>query len=87
MTRKILGNEEFCVQIDAHSSFRKNWDQIAKQDWRKANNEFAVLTHVPAKQGEQAEHEDGGALQFEVPRQCKVPFQDTGVPVGSIVLL
>jgi Glycosyltransferase (GlcNAc) len=82
MTRKILGNEEFCMQVDAHSSFRKDWDQYAKNDWRTANNEFAVISHVPAKIGEQKEYEDGGAQQTEVPRQCSVQFQDNGVPVG-----
>jgi len=80
MTRKILGNEEFCMQVDAHSSFRQNWDQYAKEDWAKANNEFAVISHVPAKQGEQTQHEDGGAQQTEVPRQCSVKFQDNGIP-------
>jgi Glycosyltransferase (GlcNAc) len=82
MTRKILANEEFCMQVDSHSSFRKNWDTLAKDEWKKTNNEFAVISHVPAKQGEQVEHEDGGSLQFEVPRQCRVQFQDTGVPVS-----
>jgi Glycosyltransferase (GlcNAc) len=86
MTRKILGNEEFCMQIDAHSSFRKDWDYLAKLDWTNTNNEFAVLSHVPAKQGEQQEHEDGGSLQSEVPRQCTVAFQDNGVPVGLPLL-
>lgn len=81
MTRKILGNEEFCMQVDAHSSFRKNWDQIAKENWRNTNNEFAVISHVPGMQGEQPDHEDSGALSAEVPRQCKVKFQDNGVPV------
>ena len=87
MTRKILGNEEFCMQVDAHSSFRKNWDQLAKDDWRMVQNEFAVLSHVPAKQGEQVEHEDGGPQQYEVPRQCRVSFQDTGIPVSVQRLL
>ena len=81
MTRKILGNEEFCMQVDSHSAFRKNWDTLAKEEWTKTNNEFAVISHVPAKVGEQVEHEDGGPLQFEVPRQCNIQFQDTGIPV------
>ncbi|CAB9512431.1 Glycosyltransferase (GlcNAc) [Seminavis robusta] len=80
MTRKILGNEEFCMQVDSHSSFRKDWDKLAKEDWKTTNNEFAVISHVPAKQGEQVEHEDGGAQQMEVPRQCLTKFQDNGVP-------
>ena len=86
MTRKILGNEEFCMQVDAHSSFRKNWDQIAKNDWKSVNNEFAVLSHVPAKQADEIELSDGASQESVVPRQCKVAFQDNGVPV-SIVLL
>jgi len=82
MARKLLGNEEFCVQVDAHSSFRKNWDVLAKADWKKTNNEFAVLSHAPAKQSDETEHADGGTKETEVPRQCKVQFQDNGVPVS-----
>ena len=82
MTRKILGNEEFCMQVDAHSSFRKNWDQLAKDDWKSTNNEFGVLSHVPAKQAEEFELSDGGSKESVVPRQCKVAFQDNGIPVS-----
>jgi hypothetical protein len=83
MTRKILGNEEFCMQIDAHTSFSQNWDQIAKEEWRKTGNEFAVISNVPAKQGEQADYQPGGAKQTEVPRQCVTRFQDNGIPVRT----
>jgi Glycosyltransferase (GlcNAc) len=82
MTRKILANEEFCMQVDSHSSFRKNWDTLAKDEWKKTNNEFAVISHVPSMQGEQEGHEDGGSQQFEVPRQCNVKFEENGVPVS-----
>ena len=74
------------MQVDAHSSFRKNWDQLAKQDWKNTNNEFAVLSHAPALQAEELEHSDGGSMEREVPRQCKVKFQDNGVPVSSILV-
>lgn len=80
MTRKILGNEEFCMQIDAHSSFAKNWDQAAKEEWKNTQNEFGVISNVPAPQGEQAEYESGKRAG-EVPRQCKTSFQDNGIPV------
>lgn len=86
MARKILGNEEFCMQVDAHSSFRKNWDQLAKNDWKSTNNEFAVLSHVPAKQADEIEQSDGGSQESVVPRQCKVSFQDNGVPVSTVAL-
>lgn len=80
MVRKILNNEEFCMQIDAHSSFAKNWDQIAIEEWKKTQNEFGVISNVPAKQGEQQDFETGSKAK-EVPRQCKTVFADNGVPV------
>lgn len=85
MARKILGNEEFCMQIDAHTSFAKNWDQLAKQEWKNTRNEFGVISNVPAKQGDQAEYETGSKAT-EVPRQCKTAFQDNGIPVRSFRL-
>lgn len=82
LTRKILGNEEYCLQIDAHTSFASNWDTIAKEEWLKTGNEFAILSTAPARMGEQAEYESwSGAKSGEVPRQCLVKILDNGIPV------
>ena len=75
MVRKILGNEEFCLQIDAHTQVVQDWDVLLKQEWERAGNEFGIISTVPAALGEKDTP--------SVPRQCAVEFQDVGVPVRT----
>ena len=83
MARKVLGNEEFCMQIDAHTDFVKNWDEIAVEEWHLAGNEFGVVTAVPAPKSKKESHSPGGIDFKKVPRQCKIKFRDNGFPVSS----
>lgn len=81
LTRKILGNEEFCMQIDAHTSFVKDWDQVAKEEWQSTGNEFAIISTAPARMGEQEEYESWtGSKHGEVPRQCMPKILDNYIP-------
>lgn len=82
LTRKILGNEEYCMQIDSHTSFTKGWDELAKEEWHKTGNEFAVISTAPAKMSEQPEYESWtGSKSGEVPRQCMPKILETKIPV------
>lgn len=81
LTRKILGNEEFCLQIDAHTSFTQDWDEVAKEEWHKTGNEFAVISTAPADMSQQKEYESWtGSKSGQVPRQCMVNIMDTNIP-------
>ena len=81
LTRKILCNEEFCLPIDAHTSFTKDWDEVAKEEWHKMGNEFAVLGTASADMKEQKEYKSWtGSKHGEVPRQCMVNIMDTNIP-------
>jgi hypothetical protein len=81
LTRKILGNEEFCLQIDAHTAFTREWDELAKLEWYKTGNEFAILSTAPADVKDQQEYESWtGSKSGEVPRQCTVKVMETKVP-------
>ena len=73
MTRKLLGNEEFCLQIDDHMEFADGWDEMAKRDWASTGNEFAIISTLPAGLNEKSES--------YIPRQCAVEFGDIGIPV------
>ncbi|OQR91212.1 GlcNac transferase [Achlya hypogyna] len=42
--QKLIGNQEFCLQLDAHSIFTIDWDLGLVADWESANNEMAILT-------------------------------------------
>lgn len=74
LSRKLLGNEEFCLQIDAHSEFVTNWDDKVKHEWAATGNEFGIISTVPPAMGDT----EG---QRTVPRQCWVKFQEIGTPV------
>jgi hypothetical protein len=81
LARKALGNEEFCMQVDAHTKFREHWDTLSKREWKATNNEFAVLTHPPADFTLYEKYTDNGEEATVVPRVCKVLFQPIGFPV------
>jgi hypothetical protein len=81
LTRKIVGNEEFCLQIDSHTAFTQDWDVVAKEEWHATGNEFAVLSTAPAKMSEQQDYESWtGSKSKEVPRQCFPKILDNNIP-------
>jgi len=78
-TRQVLGNEEFCMEIDASMDFGKHWDIAAVDQWRLTNNEFAVLSNVPLSAKEKASSSSNPVE--EVPRQCEIKIGSEGVPL------
>ena len=84
LTRKIVGNEEFCLQVDAHTTFRQDWEKEAIEEWKKVGNEFAILSTVPADIAEKSDYEGWTATKSgEVPRQCLVTVAENDTPVSS----
>eukprot|EP00538_Stauroneis_constricta_P002268 CAMPEP_0119557434 /NCGR_PEP_ID=MMETSP1352-20130426/9100_1 /TAXON_ID=265584 /ORGANISM="Stauroneis constricta, Strain CCMP1120" /LENGTH=510 /DNA_ID=CAMNT_0007604541 /DNA_START=109 /DNA_END=1637 /DNA_ORIENTATION=- len=73
LTRKVVGDEEFCLQVDAHTRFAKGWDDKLKHQWAAARNEFGIISTVPASIEDMEQ-------EAAVPRQCGVQFTDTRVP-------
>ena len=47
MQESLLGEQEFCLQTDAHSHFVKGWDTLSMNEWGQANNEYAILSTKP----------------------------------------
>ena len=47
MQETLLGDQDFCMQVDAHSDFVQNWDVDAITTWRKLDNEYGVLSTKP----------------------------------------
>ncbi|KAG7398675.1 hypothetical protein PHYBOEH_010724 [Phytophthora boehmeriae] len=66
--QKLIQNEEFCLQIDAHSQFARGWDEMLVLDWSHADNEMAVITTYP----HQTYHDDGELPRYGIyPHICK----------------
>ncbi|DBA01511.1 TPA: hypothetical protein N0F65_004861 [Lagenidium giganteum] len=42
--QKLIKDEEFCLQLDGHSIFTNLWDENMLAEWKRINNEMAVLT-------------------------------------------
>jgi hypothetical protein len=42
--QKLVGNQEFCLQLDAHSIFTIGWDTNLVDEWKSTDNEMAVLS-------------------------------------------
>ncbi|KAL7480319.1 hypothetical protein ACHAW6_006064 [Cyclotella cf. meneghiniana] len=77
--RKLLGNEEFCMEIDAATEFAQGWDTKAIQQWTMTGNEYAVLSTIPLSKKDRARVESSG--EVEVPRQCAIKVGSEGVPL------
>jgi len=75
------------MQVDAHTDFEDGWDEIVKSEWKRANNEFAVISTAPAPKAARHEYGEGGDKSGMVPRQCTVMFRDNGFPVRARVSL
>jgi hypothetical protein len=79
LARKVLGNEEFCLQIDAHTDVVSEWDDKLQHEWAATGNEFGIISTVPAALSERET-----LAVNTVPRQCAMNFLETGVPVRNI---
>lgn len=64
----LINDEEFCLQIDAHTDFIKDWDIEMTNMWGSINNEYAILSTVPPNIDELSENKD------EVPHLCEAFF-------------
>ncbi|CEG48715.1 Glycosyltransferase, GlcNAc [Plasmopara halstedii] len=45
--KKLIGKEEFCLQVDGHSIFTNGWDEALITEWKRIDNEMAILTVYP----------------------------------------
>jgi hypothetical protein len=46
MQDSMRKNEEFCMQVDAHSDFVEGWDVAVTDMWGSVHNEYAVLSSL-----------------------------------------
>ena len=75
-----MGDEEFCLQIDAHSDFTKDWDKVLKEQWLMTENEYAIISTKPAPIQEKQFFEMGGSRANEVLRLCHAGYHPEGIP-------
>jgi hypothetical protein len=67
--------DDFCMQIDAHTDAVPNWDTLLMGQWGQINNEYAVITSYPTN------HKDLGVNtnnHWEMPHLCQAHFAGFG---------
>jgi len=75
LTRRLIGDEEFCLQIDAHSDFADGWDEGLKREWKGTENEYGIISTIPPS------FADVETNNIEnVRRMCHVNFAENGFP-------
>lgn len=70
-------NESWVLQLDAHTRFDQDWDEILLQEWQACGNPKAVLTTYPtAWRYEATEQGSGQESARELGRIIKDPYWD-----------
>ncbi|GMF28995.1 unnamed protein product [Phytophthora lilii] len=67
----LVGDQEFCLQVDGHSVFTNRWDENILADWASIDNEMAVMTMYPhhTHEGMIKENGDNNVIN-SIPHLC-----------------
>eukprot|EP00928_Gymnodinium_smaydae_P056331 TRINITY_DN39728_c0_g1_i1.p1 TRINITY_DN39728_c0_g1~~TRINITY_DN39728_c0_g1_i1.p1 ORF type:complete len:481 (+),score=52.03 TRINITY_DN39728_c0_g1_i1:44-1444(+) len=78
--------EDFCLQIDAHTVFAKNWDDELVKEWAQTENEYAVLTTYPtnAQQMGGSGEMPNSNNHWEMPHLCHQQMFSAGLVRNDI---
>ncbi|KAF0684287.1 Aste57867_23751 [Aphanomyces stellatus] len=82
--QQLLLEEEFCLQLDAHSVFTRHWDVFLVEDWTHANNEMAILsTYIHDPEG--AVKKNGrNIIPHDLPHLCQTMRADDDGMVRTV---
>ncbi|CAI5743244.1 unnamed protein product [Hyaloperonospora brassicae] len=71
LQQKLVGDQEFCLQVDAHTIFTNRWDENIVADWGSINNEMAVMTIYPHHPHDFMIKDNGdNAIYNSIPHLC-----------------
>ena len=68
-----MSNEEFCMQVDAHSDVVQDWDVKLMETWAKTENEYAVISTKPMDISLMQSYA-GKTNNHKVPHLCQAEF-------------
>ncbi|KAG2971027.1 hypothetical protein PC118_g16522 [Phytophthora cactorum] len=73
LQQKLVGDQEFCLQVDGHSVFTNRWDENILADWASIDNEMAIMTMYPHNTHKEMIKENGdNNVINSVPHLCDV---------------
>eukprot|EP00038_Savillea_parva_P025430 m.47631 g.47631 ORF g.47631 m.47631 type:complete len:559 (-) comp6913_c0_seq1:59-1735(-) len=80
--RTIEDNDDFCMQIDAHTDAVQDWDTQILSEWYETENEYAVITTYPT---EVSHLNENGGGHWTMPYNCHAQFAGaTGLVANSV---
>lgn len=68
LTQSLYNGEEFTMQIDSHSRFVQDWDELLIDMWNSLDDKKAILTCYPPNYGPNLPEEQW----YKVPQICNV---------------
>jgi len=71
----LVADTEFCMQIDAHTGFAKDWDVLMLREWWNCQNEYAVLSTYPTNIHDLGKNSN---KHWEMPHLCAAFFVGPG---------
>lgn len=71
----VQKDDDFCMQIDAHTVVVENWDLRMLAEWGATNNEYAVLTAYPTNFKDLDQNSN---KHWEMPHMCGAAFEGFG---------
>lgn len=71
----VRPDDQFCMQIDAHTVVVKDWDLRMLAEWGATNNEYAVLTSYPTNFKDLDQNSNN---HWEMPHMCGAEFEGFG---------
>ena len=82
---ELLRDEEFCLQVDAHTTAVNNWDLRLVAEWEKTENEFGVLSTYMQRTEDMKNRDIGSNINnwFEVPIMCNTERGSHGMARNS----
>ncbi|OWZ10805.1 GlcNac transferase [Phytophthora megakarya] len=68
--QKLIQQEEFCLQLDGHSIFTNLWDENILAEWKRVDNEMAVLSTYLHHIHDFVKENGDNALRASLPHLC-----------------
>ena len=72
---ELVDDEDFCMQIDAHSDCADNWDILMLREWGRCDNEYAVISTYPSNIKDIGRNSN---KHWEMPHLCEASILGMG---------
>ncbi|POM62138.1 GlcNac transferase [Phytophthora palmivora] len=77
--QKLIQQEEFCLQLDGHSIFTNLWDENLLAEWKRVDNEMAVLSTYLHHIHDFVKENGDNALSASLPHLCTTTRGSNGL--------